>query len=76
MDKRHGGIHIEKVVAFIHDNCKNIDNAGKALESKYGWFSLSCAGHSKQWLRDNSNECCSAALSLTTHFILSLLYEY
>jgi len=35
----------EKVVAFVHNNCKNIENAGKSLEEAHGWFSLGCAGH-------------------------------
>ena len=30
------GVCAKKVVAFIH-NCKNIENAGKALESEHGW---------------------------------------
>ena len=28
----------------VHDNCKNIKHAGKALEEKHEWFSLGCAG--------------------------------
>ena len=38
------GVCAKKVVAFIHDNCKNIENAGKALESEHGWVSRGCAG--------------------------------
>ena len=34
------GIKSDKVVAFVHDNCKNIENAGKALEEEHGWLSL------------------------------------
>ena len=42
------GIASDKVVAFVHDNCKNIENAGNALEEEYGWLSLECAGHTLQ----------------------------
>ena len=42
------GIASDKVVAFVHDNCKNIENAGNTLEEEYGWLSLGCAGHTLQ----------------------------
>ena len=32
------GIPKENVVAFLHDNCRNIDNADKSLEDQYGWL--------------------------------------
>ena len=41
-------IATEKVMAFIHDNCKNIDNAGDSSEDTNGWFSLGCVGHTLQ----------------------------
>ena len=42
------GIASDKVVAFVHDNCKDIENAGNALEEEYGWLSLGCTGHTLQ----------------------------
>ena len=39
------GIPKENIVAFLHDNCRNIDNAGKSLEDQYGWFSIGFANH-------------------------------
>ena len=39
------GIPKENIVAFLHDYCRNIDNASKSLEDQYGWFSIGCAGH-------------------------------
>ena len=39
------GIPKENTVTFLHDNCRNINNAGKSLEDQYGWFSIGCAGH-------------------------------
>ena len=68
------GIHTEKVVAFIHDNCRNIDNAGKALESEYGWYSQACAGHTLQLCVNAGLEtppikhAVAAGRCLTTHF--------
>ena len=38
----------DKVVAFVHDKCKNIENAGNTLEEEHGWLSLECAGHTLQ----------------------------
>ena len=38
------GVHTEKIVAFVHDNC----SAEKILGPEYGWFSLGCAGHTLQ----------------------------
>ena len=64
----------EKIVAFVHDNCKNIDNAGKILESEHGWFSLGCAGHTLQLCVNSGLEttaiknAVSAGRCLTTHF--------
>lgn len=68
------GIRTEKVVAFIHDNCKNIANAGKVLESENGWISLSCAGHTLQLCVNSGLEVTvikntiTAGRRLTTHF--------
>ena len=39
------GISKEQIVAFLHDNCKNSDNAGKSLEDEYDWFSIGCTGY-------------------------------
>ena len=39
------GIYAKKIVAFIHDNCKNIKNAGKVFKSEHGWVLHGCAGH-------------------------------
>jgi len=39
------GIATDKVVAFVHDNCKNVENAGNSLEEEQGWLSLGCARH-------------------------------
>ena len=67
-------IATEKVVAFVHDNCKNIDNAGDSLKDTYGWFSLHCAGHTLQLCVNSGLEipavsCVVAAgRCLTTHF--------
>ena len=33
-------ISTEKMVAFVHNNCNNIENAGSSLEETHGWFSL------------------------------------
>ena len=42
------GIASDKVVAFVHGNCKNIENTGNTLEEENGWLSLGCAGHTLQ----------------------------
>ena len=68
------GVHTEKIVAFVHDNCKNIDNAGKTLESEHGWFSLGYAGHTLQLCVSSGLEttaiknAISTGRCLTTHF--------
>ena len=68
------GISKKKIVAFLHDNCKNIDNAGKSLEDEYGWFSIGCAGHLLQLCVNSGleiqpiNRAIGAARRLTTHF--------
>ena len=68
------GISNEKIVAFLHDNCKNIDNAGKSLKEEHGWFSTGCAGHLLQLCVNVGLEiqtishAISAARRLTTHF--------
>ena len=60
------GVCAKKVVPFIHDNCKNIENAGKALESEHGWVSHGCAGHTLQL-------CVNAGLQITAIKMLLLL---
>ena len=62
------------MVAFVHDNCKNIENTGNSLEEEHGWLSLGCAGHTLQ-LRVNSgleipviSRAIAAGRRLTTHF--------
>ena len=67
-------IATEKVVAFVHDNCKNIENAGNSLEEVYGWFSLGCAGHTLQLCVNAGlktpaiSNVVAAGRHLTTHF--------
>ena len=62
------------VVAFLHDNYRNIDNAGRSLEDQYGWFSIGYAGHLLQLCVNSGlevqgiNRSIGAARRLTTHF--------
>ena len=42
------GLKSDKVVAFVHDSCKNIENTGNILEEEHGWLSLGYAGHTLQ----------------------------
>ena len=68
------GIASDKVVAFVHDNCKNIENAGNTLEEECGWLSLGCAGHTLQLCVNSGLEIpaisrvIGAGQRLTTHF--------
>jgi len=56
---------------YLHDNYRNIDNAGKSLEDQYGWFSI---GHLLQICITSGlevqaiNRAIGAARRLTTHF--------
>ena len=67
------GLKSDKVVAFVHDNCKNIENAGNTLEEEHGWLSLGCAGHTLQLYVNSSLEIpvlsrvIAAERRLTTH---------
>ena len=68
------GISKEQIVAFLHDNCKNSDNAGKSLEDEYDWFSIGCTGYLLQLCVNSGleiqpiNRAIGAARRLTTHF--------
>ena len=42
------GMKSDKVVAFVLDKCKNIENADNTMEEEHGWLSLECAGHTLQ----------------------------
>ena len=61
------------MVAFFHDNYKNIENAGKALEQKHGWLSLGC-GHTLQLCVNSGleipviSQAIAAGRHLTTQF--------
>ena len=68
------GIKSDKVVAFVHDNCENIENAGNTLEEERVWLSLGCAGHTLQLCVNSGLEipvlsrAIAAGRRLTTHF--------
>ena len=68
------GIKSDKVVAFVHDNCKNIENGGNTLEEEHGWLSLGCAGHTLQLCVNSGLEipvisrAIAAGQRLNTHF--------
>ena len=64
----------DKMVAFLYDNCKNIEIAGNIVEEEHGWLSLGCAGHTLQLCVNSGLEIpvISRAIAvgrrLTTHF--------
>lgn len=68
------GIASDKVVPFVHDNCKNIENAGNTLEEENRWLYLGCAGHTLQLCVNSGLEVpaisrvIGVGRRLTTHF--------
>ena len=67
-------IKSDKVVDFVHDNCKNIENPDNTLEEEHEWLSLACAGHTLQLCVNSGleipviSQAIAAGRRLTIHF--------